>query len=119
LPAIPQPSNGSSILTTRVLFIGSDPSEWWDDRDKVVTALRAQLLEMKGKVQITPNDVVAYTEGDWGWAALNCTFSAGGNESPFRVSIVLSRRDDGWKIVQGHASAGVLNEDTVGVKLTT
>lgn len=102
-----------------VLFIGSDPQEWWDDRGKIVAAFRAQLAEMKGKIQVTPNDVVAYAEDGWGWAALNCTFSAGGQDSSFRISIVLKRRDDGWKMVHGHASAGVPNEDTVGITLTT
>jgi len=102
-----------------VLFIGSDPQEWWDDRGKIVAAFRAQLPEMKGKIQVTPNDVVAYAEDGWGWAALNCTFSAGGHDSSFRVSMVLRRRGDRWKMIQGHASAGVPNEETVGIKLTT
>ena len=102
-----------------VLFIGSDPQEWWDDRGKIEAAFRAQLPEMKGKIQVTLNDVVAYAEDGWGWAALNSAFSAGGHDSSFRVSMVFRRRDDGWKIVHGHASAGVPNEETVGIKLTT
>jgi len=100
-------------------IIGSDPQEWWDDRGQIVSAFRAQLPEMKGKVQLTVQNVVAYAERDWGWAALNCTFVAGGHESTFRTSLVLKRREEEWKMVHGHASAGVPNEETVGIRLTT
>lgn len=51
-----------------LLFIGSDPNEWWPDRDTVTQALKAQ-LQVRSNTPISAGELTAYVEGTVGWAA--------------------------------------------------
>jgi ketosteroid isomerase-like protein len=102
-----------------VLYIGSDPAEWLVGYDRIVAVFKAQLDELGGAMPITLHDAAAFREGSVGWAyaqpALNLP---DGNEVRFRVSLVLHQEGGGWRIVHGHASIGVPNEQAVGRQLT-
>jgi ketosteroid isomerase-like protein len=101
-----------------VLFLGTDPTEWWDTREAQERVFRAQGAELQG-AQATVSDAEGWVEGEVGWGAarLNASFGEGFNAS-MRFTCAAVRRDDGWKIVQGHLSIGIPNDAAVGSDLT-
>jgi ketosteroid isomerase-like protein len=102
-----------------VVFLGSDPDEWMEGKAEILRVLEAQAPEMSSRASIAVKRAVAQAEDDWGWAAFNCTLTSGADAVPFRLTEVFKRRDDGWKIVHGHASVAVPNEDALGFELPT
>ena len=101
-----------------VLTIGTDPQEWWDERDKLRQALEAQMKELAG-ARMVHGQPVGYEEGSVGWVSDQPTIRmADGTEIPTRVTAVAHREGDAWKFVQTHISVGASNEETVGQTLT-
>jgi hypothetical protein len=100
------------------LMIGTDPSEWWDDRDHLLAALTAQSSELQGS-EATVTHSEGWAEGDVAWGAVRVEIAfADGPTASMRFTATLARRDGAWKIVQGHASIGSANEEVVGKELT-
>jgi hypothetical protein len=101
-----------------VMTIGADPQEWWDERGKLRHAFEAQLKELGG-ARLVAGDPQGYEEGSVGWASDRPTIRmADGTEIPTRVTVVVRREGDGWKLVQTPISLGVANEEAVGRTLT-
>jgi ketosteroid isomerase-like protein len=101
-----------------VLTIGTDPQEWWDERDKLRHAFEAQMKELDGASMVA-GDPQGYEEGSVGWVSDRPTIRmADGTEIPTRVTGVMHREGDGWKFVQTHISLGVANAEAVGQTLT-
>lgn len=101
-----------------VLVIGSDPDEWWD-ADGYNRAMRAQGRELGGIIPVYPGDIRAYREGSVAWAVDRPTFRLeDGTEVQGRLSVVLHREQDAWKVVHLHLSFGVPNEEVLGGELT-
>ena len=100
------------------LMIGTDPNEWWRGYNTITRIWREQ-LRATGGFKITPGDLVAFAEGDFGWFADNATWEVEGEQVPVRTTGVVRRENGDWKLVQGHASIGVANEETVGRELPT
>lgn len=101
-----------------VLAIGTDPNEWWDGYLAITKIFKTQ-LEEAGGFNIKADAPVAYSEGSIGWMAGRPTLSLqDGSEISFRLTAVLQKEEDGWKIVQWHFSAGISNEDLIGKTLT-
>ena len=95
-----------------IIFIGTDPEEWWQDADEIRDALRQQASV---GISLIPGDVVAYREGTVGWVADRGYFRlADGGEVPTRLTAVFHQEDGDWKLVQGHASIGVSNVEALG-----
>lgn len=110
-----------SLLSRRseLLFIGTDPNEWWTNSSSIVQAFRTQIEALGGTMPITAGDPQAYSEGTIGWVADRPTFRLpGGAEVPFRFTAVFRREEDGWKFIQSHVSIGVPDEQAIGKKLT-
>ena len=100
-----------------VLFIGTDPDEWWADYASLARAFKAQLQELSG-ARLQAGDPVAWREGSVGWAADRGTLHLpDGTALPFRLTAVFHAEGDAWKLVQGHTSFGVPNEEAVGKEL--
>ncbi len=98
-----------------ILFIGTDPDEWFEDRAAIQGMLQAQA---EAGVKVRPGPIAAFEEGSVGWVADRGTFVLrDGGEVPFRMTMVLHREGDAWKIVQEHASIAVSNEEAIGVEL--
>jgi hypothetical protein len=101
------------------LGIGTDPGEWWPDREHLVGAFRAQMREMGGGFPVRPGDPQAYREGSVGWVADQAAFALPDLAPlPFRLTMVLHQEGGDWKVVQWHISLGVANEEAVGRDLT-
>lgn len=98
-----------------LLFIGTDPDEWFDDQASIRTLLGNQA---EAGVTVRSNGMAAYEEGTVGWVADRGVFVlADGGEVPFRLTAVFHRERGDWKLVQEHASIAVTNEDALGVEL--
>ncbi len=98
-----------------LVFIGTDPDEWFDDTASIRSLLKAQA---EAGVKVRPGPIAAFQEGTVGWVADRGAFVlSDGSEAPFRITMVFHREDSAWKIVQEHASFGVRNEEALGVEL--
>ena len=107
----------TNMLTARdgLLFIGTDPDEWFDDPDTIRAMLTAQAA---AGVKVRPGPVVAYEEGTVGWVADQGAFVLpDGTEAPFRITAVFHRENGAWKLVQEHASVATSNEEVLGAQL--
>ena len=101
------------------VYVGSDPNEWWEGLEAFVEAMRAQ-SETMGGMQIVSGQLQAYREGNIGWSIDRDTLFRlpDGTEVPFRNSYVFVQEDDEWKLVHGHTSIGVSNEEVLGQDIT-
>jgi hypothetical protein len=107
-----------SLLTTHdgLVFIGTDPAEWFEDTETVAAMLGAQA---EAGVKVRGGDVRAFSEGTVGWAADQGTFVLpDGSEMPFRITLVFHREGGHWKLVQEHASVAIPNEAAIGQELS-
>lgn len=103
-----------------VVFIGTDPDEWWIGHDTIVSVY-AQQLEALGPegVGLAAFDVSAYEQGQAGWFAGRTALVADGDAVPVRISGAARKVEGNWRIVQLHVSIGIPNEQVVGVELPT
>lgn len=93
------------------IWIGTDPTEWWEGPEAVLKAWRTQTAEMGGPVPITGGDAKAYQHGNVAWVSDRPTFRLpDGRKLPFRFTAVWLQEPEGWRIVQAHASFGIANE---------
>jgi ketosteroid isomerase-like protein len=98
-----------------LVFIGTDPDEWFQDAATIKQMLKAQA---GAGVKVRAGSIVAYEEGTVGWVADRGAFvMADGTEVPFRITAVFHRENGGWLLVQEHASIAVSNEEALGVAL--
>lgn len=101
-----------------VLIIGTDPSEWWLGHDTISRVYKVQLQEMRG-ITFVGGDPQAYTDDNVGWVVDHPRLRLpDGTEIPFRSTSVFVREDGEWKLVQGHYSVGVPNEELISRALT-
>lgn len=101
------------------LMIGSDPGEWWLGPKDIAAVLRTQVHEMPS-FRFEDLEISAWKEGGFGWAAAKAHFLTE-DQPPVltRTTVVLREEGPYWRIVQWHFSIPVLNEDVVGIGLTT
>ncbi len=95
------------------LQIGTDPTEWWHGWEAITGIWGRQIEALGGGMPVVAHDVEAWQEGNAGWVAANGAVRVEGQpDLPLRFTAVLRRESGGWKIVQGHGSIGVANEET-------
>jgi SnoaL-like domain len=91
-----------------LIFIGS-AGEWVDDQ----AVLRAGKLDPGEGLQPGPNPS-AYANGDVGWYVDRPTWIFGdGTTADMRMSAVLQREPEGWRIVHAHLSVAVPDDQCV------
>ena len=89
------------------LVIGTDGSQWEEGHDTWAAAFRAQVEAVPG-LRLKEGDLRAYEEGTMGWAADRPSIVLpDGTPLPVRLTGVLQREGDGWKVVHCHFSFGV------------
>lgn len=104
-----------------VLFIGTDPDEWWPSLQSLAPVMTAQLGEFESAgVTFDVGAIEAHSEGTVGWVAArpNLLFPDG-SRAPLRFTAVLHLDRGVWRFVQFHLSEGVENEETIGFEMTT
>jgi ketosteroid isomerase-like protein len=103
-----------SMLSERpdAVHIGTDAEEWWTS-GQVVDAVAA--ASGGDDIRAVADDIDVHIHGDIAWAEGRGRFTrADGAERPVRMTGVLVREDNQWKVVQSHASIGVPNPDIFG-----
>jgi hypothetical protein len=104
-------ADGANDLISRdaaTLMIGS-AGEWVQDQE----ALRSGRLPEGEGLEVGPAPV-AYELGDTGWFADQPTWIfADGSRAQMRMTAVLAREADGWRIVHAHLSVAVPDDECV------
>ncbi len=112
--------DGSYSQEPGTLQIGTDPSEWWRGWATITGIWRSQIEALGGGMPVVVRTVEAWQEGDVGWAAANGVIRVAGQpEVPLRFTGVFHREDGAWKMVQGHGSIGVPNEEVAFGEIPT
>lgn len=97
-----------------VLWIGTDPKEWWETPEAVYQAWQAQTAELGGPAPITGGNITAFRHGDVAWVSDRPAFHLpDGRSLPFRLTAVWVLEPEGWRMVQVHTSLGVANESVL------
>ena len=103
-----------SMLSERpdAVHIGTDAEEWWTSKQVVEAVAAAGIGD---GIRAIIDDVGIHIQGDVAWTQARGRFtSPGGGERPVRITGVLAREDGQWRVVQSHASIGVLNAEIFG-----
>jgi ketosteroid isomerase-like protein len=96
-----------------VLMIGTDPNEWPQGGERVAEVSRQEMQE--STIKFSPGDVEAFVEGTVGWISSRPVWTLeDGTQVPARLTSVFHQEDGEWKLVQGHVSVGVPNEELFG-----
>lgn len=100
-----------------LLYIGTDPAEWWTGPDSAEIMLRQN--DELGGIELRPGAPVAYALGNVGWIAdqLSVVLPTGA-EIAVRLTLVLAIERGHWRIVQWHGSVGEKDEVQFGRSLT-
>jgi hypothetical protein len=97
-----------------VLVIGTDPNEWIEGGNQVAENAKQEIQESTARFS-SPGEVEAFVEGSVGWASARPAWILeDGRKIPARWTGVFHLEDGEWKMVQGHVSVGVPNEDLFG-----
>jgi len=92
-----------------LLLIGSNDA-WVRDRALVLGQLSNESQKLAPR--LVEDGIVAYELGNVGWAADRPTmFLPNGFRAKFRITCVLCRDAERWRIVQSHLSVAVPDED--------
>ena len=90
------------------LVIGTAPGEFVRERDRLRFGFEAEGATIEG------GDPTAYEEGSLGWLTDEPTFHFPGDVSVrARVTAVLHKEDDRWKLLHMHVSVGVPDEEVM------
>ena len=96
-----------------VLMIGTDPEEWTHGGERVAEESRQEMND--STPEFSPGEVEAFVEGTVGWISSRPVWTLeDGTQVPARLTGVFHREDGEWKLVQGHVSVGVPNEELFG-----
>ena len=102
------------------LLIGTDPNEWWVGHERIIGTWKEQFEAVGGSLPIRATNLQAYQDGNVGWFAAQPVMTLPGGEGmTFRITAVVRKEADDWKLVSSHASFGVANEEIVGDTLPT
>jgi ketosteroid isomerase-like protein len=102
-----------------VLFLGTDAAEWWDGHDTIARVAGEQFKEMQG-IEVGVSDAAGFSDGDVGWGSARARYAIpGGGGNEIRFTGVFRREDGRWRLVQGHSSIGVANEEAFGMAMPT
>jgi adenylate cyclase len=110
---------GSNHPNTRMILVAE--AEWYQGMNSTLL----QELAMNRAVQLGTADVEfeqleAFEHGDTGWMAANVVmYRTTGEPTTGRFTATYIMEEGQWRIVQWHASAGVIPADIWGVELTS
>ncbi|WP_448628324.1 nuclear transport factor 2 family protein [Geodermatophilus sp. URMC 64] len=102
-----------------LLTIGTDPAEWYEG-PTIRERWQEQMDAGLDSARYEPIRVRAYEEGDVGWVADETRLVLpDGTAVTMRSTAVFHREDGEWRLVHGHSSVGVPNEEALGMALPT
>jgi len=93
------------------LVIGTAPGEWVTERERMRFGFEAEGLRLEAK------DPVGYEEASLGWVVDRAAFVfPDGSAIRSRITAVMHREDERWRLVHMHASVGVPDEQVVDLQ---
>lgn len=103
----------SLISKENLLFIGSDPSEWWNGHDTFISEMQVQMKAFhEYGFKCSPTDPQAFVEGQIGWLSDRTKWEMpDGSVMETRITAVARLEEGAWKFVQQHCSVAVRNEE--------
>lgn len=94
------------------LVIGTAPGEWVIERDRLRFG-----FEVEGLVLRSGPSPAGFQLGDVGWFVDEPTYTfPDGSTMHTRLTAILQREGDDWRIVHMHVSVGVPDEEVVGLQ---
>lgn len=107
------------VRSNDMVWIGTDPQEWWTGFDRVSRIVRKQ-FNAAGAFNVVPGDPRGFAVGDVAWVADRATLVRDdGDDLTIRITAVARNEGGRWLLVQVHASVGAANEDAFGQQLPT
>jgi SnoaL-like protein len=88
------------------LVIGTSQDEWVTERERLRFGFELEALRIDAG-----SAPVGYSGGDLGWFVDRPTYHFGDLAIATRLTSVLTREDDSWKIAHMHVSVGVPDEE--------
>jgi hypothetical protein len=93
------------------LVIGTAPGEWVTERERMRFGFEAEGVRLEVRAPL------GYEEGSLGWVVDRPAFVfADGSTIQSRLTAVMHREDERWKLVHMHASVGVPDEQVVDLQ---
>lgn len=92
------------LLTDDVLVIGTDPTEWWEGRELVDEAMRAQFQQLGAATMEPEGDRRVRERGDVAWFAEHAVVGFRNNTYRMRMSGVAVRDGGEWRFAQLQAA---------------
>jgi class 3 adenylate cyclase len=110
----------ANLVTTdhSLRVVGFAPDEWWAGPDEFLRIRRTQIGEIP-LLRLQVDNVDAFEDGGFGWAAISTTVITSEVETPMRHMAVLRLEAGAWKVILWHNSVPVPNSQIFGVDLTT
>lgn len=101
------------------LSVGSDPREWYEDHEQIVSASDAT-FGARGTAGYVVDRCVGVQEGSVGWGIVECHAEWNGRSLPqaFRLSAVFHLERGRWKLCHSHRSFAILDDELWGFDLT-
>ena len=97
-----------------VIVIGTDANEWIKGGEQVADNAKQEIQESTARFS-SSGEVEAFVEGTVGWASARPVWTLeDGTEVSARWTGVFHQEDGEWKMVQGHVSVGVPDENLFG-----
>lgn len=88
------------------LIIGTAPGEWVEERSRMRLGFETEGYAMQ------PDDPQAHEEGSMAWVADQpLLIQPDGTSIPTRLTAVMRKEGDNWKLVHAHFSVGVPDEE--------
>jgi hypothetical protein len=108
-------SRWAEYLAPDVVCIGTDEAEWWQGREAILSAARAQLGEMSNAgIRVTPGDAVIADRGSFVLVADRPALHLpDGTVAAVRLTLALSRVEEVLLIEQMHMSVPAPNEEVI------
>ena len=105
----------SLISKENLLFVGSDPHEWWSGHDTFLSEMQEPLKAFhEYGIKCSPTDPQAFVEGQIGWLADHTMWTMpDGSVTETRITAVARLEEGKWKFVQQHCSVAVRNEEVL------
>ena len=105
---------GFFLQDAQTTYIGTDPTEIWYGYDQIRDNIEEN-FRTYGKWTVMSKNLVVHQVGDVASftdeVELSARFGGSSMAEDARMSGVLVKRSDGWKIMQAHFSVGVPNTD--------
>jgi ketosteroid isomerase-like protein len=93
------------VAVDGMIGVGTNSAEYWPDRYAFLGSMENMVTMMGGSFDLTPQNILAYQDGDFGWALdLPTVRTPDGSGFPVRLTMAFQRDNGRWRLIMLHAS---------------